>query len=187
MRSAPAIAAAVRASARALSVAERWRDPRLDDPSRRWVAEPAQSARRHRCRGGAWQGAPADGKGYSVEVTGAEIKTISKGYAPMTVDVASRVKDKVFDTTETVQVTADAVKQQVSEGTEALQTTAGQVASQAKDLTQQAVGAVFPPISARVEALMTRARQRPLPTAGVAIVVLVVLQLVVRRLLRGNE
>ncbi|HEX4100724.1 MAG TPA: hypothetical protein VHY21_09310 [Pseudonocardiaceae bacterium] len=101
--------------------------------------------------------------------------------------MASRVKDKVFDATETMQVTADAVKQQVSEGTEALQTTAGQVASQVKDLTQQAVGAVLPPISVRIEPLMTTARQRPLPTAGVAIVVLVVLQLVLRRLLRGNE
>lgn len=120
-------------------------------------------------------------------MTGAEIKTISKGCAPMTVDVASRVKDKVFDAKETVQGTADAVKQQVSEGTEALQTTAGQVASQAKDLTQHAMGAVLSPISARIEPLMTRARQRPLPTAGVSIVVLVVLQLVLRRLLRGNK
>jgi hypothetical protein len=120
-------------------------------------------------------------------VTGAEIKTISKGRAPMTVDVASRVKDKVVDAKETMQVTADALKQQVSEGTEALQITSGKVASQAKDLTQQAVGALLPPVAARIEPLMTMARQRPLPTAAVAIVVLLVLQLVLRRLLRGNE
>jgi hypothetical protein len=105
----------------------------------------------------------------------------------MTVDVASRVKDKVFDAKETVLVTADAVKEQVSEGTEALQTTAGQVVSQAKGLTQQAVGAVLPPVAARAETLMATARQRPLPIAAVSIVVLVVLQLVLRRLLRGTE
>jgi hypothetical protein len=105
----------------------------------------------------------------------------------MIVDVASRVKDKVFDAKETVLVTADAVKEQVSEGTEALQTTAGQVVSQAKGLTRQAVGAVLPPVAARIEPLMTRARQRPWPVAAVSIVVLVVLQLVLRRLLRGNE
>ncbi|MGB6162125.1 MAG: hypothetical protein WCF33_12275 [Pseudonocardiaceae bacterium] len=105
----------------------------------------------------------------------------------MTVDVASRVKDKVFDATETVQVKADAVKQQVYEGTEALQTMSGKVASQAKGLTQQAMGALLPPVSARIEPLMTRARQRPLPTAAITIVVLLVLQLVLRRLLRGNE
>ena len=122
-----------------------------------------------------------------VEVTVVEIKTISKGCAPMTVDVASRVKDKVFDTKETVQVKADAVKQQVYEGTEALQTMSGKVASQAKSLTQQAMGALLPPASARIEPLMTRARQRPLPTAAITIVVLLMLQLVLRRLLRGNE
>ncbi len=105
----------------------------------------------------------------------------------MTVDVASRVKDKVFDAKETVLVTADAVKEQVYEGTEALQTTAGKVVSQAKGLTQQAVGALLPPVAARIEPLMATARQRPLPIAAVSIVVLLVLQLVLRRLLRGNE
>jgi hypothetical protein len=105
----------------------------------------------------------------------------------MTVDVALRVKDKVFDAKETVQGTADAVKQQVYQGTEALHTTAGKVASQAKNLTQQAAGALLPPVAARIEPLMTTARQRPLPTAAVAIVVVFVLQLVLRRLLRENE
>ena len=105
----------------------------------------------------------------------------------MTVDVASRVKDKVFDAKETVQITADAVKQQVCEGTVALQTTAGKVTSQAKGLSQQAARALLPPVAARIEPLMTTARQRPLPTAAVAIVVLFVLQLVLRRLLRGNH
>jgi hypothetical protein len=104
----------------------------------------------------------------------------------MTVDVASRVRAKVLDTQETVQVKADAVKQQVYEGTEALQTKAGEVASQAKGLTQQAVGALLPPVVARIEPLMATARQRPLPVVAVVVVVLLVLQLVVRRLLRGN-
>lgn len=174
-------------SARALRSPSVGGTPDSLTPSRRWVAEPSPVGASPPLSGWRLAGCSRRRKGYSVEVTGAEIKTISKGRAPMTVDVASRVKDKVFDATETMQVTADAVKQQVSEGTEALQTTAGQVASQVKDLTQQAVGAVLPPISVRIEPLMTTARQRPLPTAGVAIVVLVVLQLVLRRLLRGNE
>jgi hypothetical protein len=42
-------------------------------------------------------------------------------------------------------------------------------------------------VAARIEPLMTTARQRPLPTAAVAIVMLFVLQLVLRRLLRGNQ
>jgi hypothetical protein len=82
-----------------------------------------------------------------VEVTGAEIKTISKGCAPMTVGVAARVKDKVFDAKETVLVTADVVKEHLYEGTEALQTTAGKVVSRAKGRTRQA-GALLPPVAA---------------------------------------
>ena len=105
----------------------------------------------------------------------------------MTVDVASRVKDKVFDTKETVQITADAVKQQVHAGTETLQTTAGKVASQVKSVTAQARDKIPSPMTARVEPLMATAKQRPLPTAAVLVVMVLVLRLVLRRLLRGDS
>lgn len=116
----------------------------------------------------------------------------------MTVDVAARVKDKVLDTKETVQVKTEEVKQQaqakaeevkqhVQGGTEVLQAKAGEVALQAKSLTDQVRGKLPPPVAARSEQLVATARQRPLPTAAVAVVVLLVLRLVLRRLLRRNR
>lgn len=105
----------------------------------------------------------------------------------MTVAVASRVKDKVVDTKETVQVKAEEVKQQVSQGTEALQTKAGEVASQVKGLAERVRDNVPARVATRVEPLMTTARHRPLPTAAVAVVVVLVLRLVLQRLLRRNS
>jgi hypothetical protein len=105
----------------------------------------------------------------------------------MTVAVASRVKDKVLDTKETVQVTADEVKKQVYQGTEALQTKAGEVASQVKGLTDQVREKVPAQVATRVEPLMATVKQRPLPIAAVAVVVLLVLRLVLQRLLRRNS
>jgi ElaB/YqjD/DUF883 family membrane-anchored ribosome-binding protein len=93
----------------------------------------------------------------------------------MTANVATRVMDKAHDTKETAQVKTEEVKQQaqakakevkrhVHDGTEALQAKAGEVA--------------LP--------LIATARQRPIPTTAVAVGVLLVLLLVLRRLLRGS-
>lgn len=87
----------------------------------------------------------------------------------MTVEVASRVKDKVLDTKEIVQLKADAVKQQVYEGTEALQGKAEQVASQVKSVAEQLRGKVPSPVAARIEPWVAAAKQRPLLAAAVVV------------------
>ena len=94
----------------------------------------------------------------------------------MTVGVAGHVKDK-----------ADEVKQQIYGGTEALQTKAGEVASQVKDAADRIGEKVPPSVGARVEPLMATVRQRPLPAVAVAVGVLVVLWLVLRRLLGSTS
>lgn len=94
----------------------------------------------------------------------------------MTVDMATRVKDK-----------ADEVKQQVYGGTEALHTKTAEVASQVKNTADRIGGKVPPSVSARVEPLMATAKKRPLPAVVVAVVVLVVLRLVLRRLLGSDS
>ena len=99
------------------------------------------------------------------------------------VDVPARVKNKVHDTKDTVQVKADEVKQHVYEGTEALQAKADEVKGQAQRLTQQAVAKLPPPVATRIEPLMATARQRPLPTVAVAVGVLMALLLGLRHLL----
>jgi hypothetical protein len=98
-------------------------------------------------------------------------------------DVPARVKDKVHDTKETVQVKAEEVTQHVLEGTEALQAKAGEMASQAEHLIRQALGKLPPPVAARIEPLVAAVRQRPLPAAAVAVGMLLML----RRLLRKNR
>jgi hypothetical protein len=87
-------------------------------------------------------------------------------------DVPARVKDKVHDTQQSVQVKAEEAMQQVLEGTEALQARAGEVALQAERWVQQALEKLPPPVAERIEPLIVRARQRPLPTAAVAVAVL---------------
>ncbi len=107
-------------------------------------------------------------------------------------DVPVRVKDKVHDAKETVHVKAEEltqqaqakagnVKQHVHEGTEAFQAKAGEVALQAKRLTHQVLGTLPPPVAARIEPLMATARQRPLPTAVVAVGVFLMLRHLLRR------
>jgi methyl-accepting chemotaxis protein len=107
------------------------------------------------------------------------------------VDVAARVKETVQVKTEEVkqqaQAKAEEVTQQVLQGTEALHTTAGEVAQRAEQVTDQALGKLSPPVAARIEPLMTTAKQRPLPAVAVAVGVLLVLRWVVRRLLRRKR
>ena len=99
------------------------------------------------------------------------------------VDVPARVKDKVEDTKETVQLKAEEVTQQVLESTEPLQAKAGEMALRAERLIHQALEKLPPPVAERIEPLIATARQRPLPAAAVAVAVLLVL----RRLLRRNK
>lgn len=101
----------------------------------------------------------------------------------MTVDVASRVRDRVLDTKDK----ADAVKQQVYERAEALQATAGEAGSLVKSVAEQVREKVPSPVATRIGPLMASARQRPLPTAAVMVVMLMVLRLLLRRLVRGNS
>ncbi|HZA17679.1 MAG TPA: DUF3618 domain-containing protein [Pseudonocardiaceae bacterium] len=98
-------------------------------------------------------------------------------------DVPARVKDKVHDTKETVQLKAEEVTEHVLEGTEALQARATEMASQTERLIHQALEKLPPPVAQRIEPLIATARQRPLPAAVVAVAVLLVL----RRLLRSNR
>jgi hypothetical protein len=98
-------------------------------------------------------------------------------------DVPARVKDKVHDTQQTVQVKAEQATQHFLEGTESLQARAGEVALRAERLIHQALEKLPPPVAERIEPLIAAARQRPLPAAAVAVAVLLVL----RRMLRGNR
>jgi hypothetical protein len=98
-------------------------------------------------------------------------------------DVPARVKDKVHDTQQTVQVKAEQVTQQLLEGTEPLQAKVGEMASQAERMIHQALDKLPPPVAQRIEPLIATARQQPLPAAAIAVAVLLVL----RRLLRSNR
>jgi hypothetical protein len=97
------------------------------------------------------------------------------------VDMPARVHDKVRDTKQTVQVKAEEVTQHVLEGTEVLQATADEVALRAERLIHQALEKLPPPVAARIEPLIVRARQQPLPAAAVAVAVLLVLRRLLRR------
>jgi predicted transcriptional regulator len=96
-------------------------------------------------------------------------------------DVPARLKDKVHDTKETVQVKAEEVTHQLLEDTGALQARAGEVARQVDHLIHQALSKLPPPVAARVEPLIATARQRPLPAAAVAVLALLVLRRLFRR------
>ncbi|MFN2479605.1 MAG: DUF3618 domain-containing protein [Pseudonocardiaceae bacterium] len=97
------------------------------------------------------------------------------------VDVPARVKDKMHDTKETVQVKAEEVTLQVLEATAVLQAKAVEVAQQTERLIYQALEKMPPPVAARIEPLVVAARQRPLAAAAVAVAVLLVLRRLLRR------
>lgn len=81
------------------------------------------------------------------------------------------------------QAKAEEVTQQILQGTEAVQAKATEVAQRAEHLTDQALDKLPPPVAARIEPLIDTAKQRPLPAVAVAVGVLLVLRLVLRRLL----
>lgn len=116
----------------------------------------------------------------------------------MSVNMPARTKDKVHGAKETVQAKTEQVKQQAQakteeakkyarEGAEALHAKAGDVALQAENLAHQAVEALPSPVATRVETVLATARQRPLPTAAVAVLVLFALRLLLRRVFRKNR
>ena len=102
------------------------------------------------------------------------------------IDVPARVRDKVHDAKQTVQVKAEEVKQQAPETAETLQETAVEAASQVTDLADQARDEVPLQVAAHVAPPTVTAKQRPLPIAAVVVAVLMVL-LVLRRLLRRKR
>jgi hypothetical protein len=106
------------------------------------------------------------------------------------VDVPARVKETVHVKAEEVKQQAQAkaeVTEQVLEGTEALQAKAVEGAQHAEHLIDQGLGKLPPPVAARIEPLIDTAKQRPLPAVAVAVGVLLVLRLVLRRLLRRKK
>ncbi|MDQ2883209.1 MAG: DUF3618 domain-containing protein [Actinomycetota bacterium] len=74
------------------------------------------------------------------------------------------------------------VTQQIPERSEALHLQPVGVAGQAERLTPQVLEKLPSPVAARLESLMTTARQRQLPAVAVVVGILVVLLLVLRRL-----
>jgi hypothetical protein len=107
------------------------------------------------------------------------------------VDVPARVKEtvqvKTEEITQQAQAKAEEVTQQVLQGTATLQTKATEVVQHAEHVIDQALEKLPPPVAARIEPLMVAAKQRPLPAVVVAVGVLLVLRLVLRRLLRRNR
>lgn len=97
------------------------------------------------------------------------------------VDVPARVKDKMHDTKETVQVKAEVVTQQVLERTAALQAKASEVTQQAERLIHETLEKLPLPVAARIEPLVVAARQQPLAAAAIAVGVLLVLRRLLRR------
>lgn len=95
------------------------------------------------------------------------------------VGLSVRVKDKVQQTRDTVQVKVDEVRQHLHKSTETLQDKAVEM----KSLSNQALAKVPVPVAGRVEGLMEMVRQRPVAVAAVVLGGLMAL----RRLLRRNR
>jgi biopolymer transport protein ExbB/TolQ len=95
------------------------------------------------------------------------------------------VKDEVQQTKQTVQAAAERAKKQaqakVGKAKQQAQAKAEEVKQQARNLIHQRIAKLPPPMATRVEALMTTAKQRPLPTTAVTMVILLVLGRLLRR------
>jgi hypothetical protein len=113
------------------------------------------------------------------------------------IDVPARLRDKVHDVEETVQVDAEEVEQQVPEIAQTLdvaetlevagtlEVAAGEAAWQIEELADELPEEVLPQMAPHVAPESVTARQRP-PIVAIAVAVLLVL-LVLRRLLRRNS
>jgi LysM repeat protein len=108
------------------------------------------------------------------------------------IDVPARVRDKVHEAKEAVQVMTVEVEQQVPEIVEThpvtaeLLVTADETASQMTELTDEVREEVPSQVAAHVAPLPVTARKRPLPIAAIVVAVLLVL-LFLRRILRRNS
>jgi hypothetical protein len=114
------------------------------------------------------------------------------------IDVPARVRDKVHEAKEAVQVMTEEVEQQVPEIVEThpvtaellvtaeLPVTADETASQMTELTDEVREEVPPQVAAHVAPLPVTARKRPLPIAAIVVAALLVL-LFLRRMLRRNS
>jgi predicted nucleic acid-binding Zn-ribbon protein len=107
------------------------------------------------------------------------------------VDVPTQVKAKAQQVTETVQGKTEELTHQltdkVTKGADAVQAKADEAAAQAKGLIDQAVAALPPTVRDRVERAIAVARQRPVPTAIVPVLVVLVLRRVLRRRSRAGS
>jgi len=97
------------------------------------------------------------------------------------VDLPACVMDKVHQSKETVQATVEEVRQHLHKGTETLQNKAAEATLRAKDLPQQALAKLPPPVAGRIEGLMGAVRQRPVSSVAVVLGVSVVLRRLLRR------
>ncbi|HEX5349790.1 MAG TPA: hypothetical protein VFW64_22285 [Pseudonocardiaceae bacterium] len=100
-----------------------------------------------------------------------------------TADLPTAVKDKMRDAKETAQAKIEDIKQHLHDGTEAVQDKAGETTQQAKHLADQAAAKLPAPVVGRLAQVLAAVRQRPVP----AVVALLAVLLVLRRLLRGNS
>lgn len=110
-------------------------------------------------------------------------------------NMPARAKDRVQQTTETMQAKTGELKQQtqakaaqvtqrLQHNAEAFQATTADVTAQARNLTHQATAKLPHSVRQQIGHLITAARQRPVPTAAVATVVMFP---VLRHLLRRNR
>jgi hypothetical protein len=101
----------------------------------------------------------------------------------LTAELPTGMKDKVRDAKETAQAKIQDVKQHLHNGSEAVQDKAAETTQQAKDLADQAAAKLPAPVVGRLNQVMAAVRRRPVP----AVVALLVVLLVLRRLLRRNS
>lgn len=115
------------------------------------------------------------GKGYIVSIASANRTDPAS--------VAAAMKEKARDTKDTAQAKMHQAQQHLHQGAETLQSKAGETTQQAKDLTDQVVAKLPPPVAGRLKQLMEALRQRPVIAAAVVLGALLVLW----RLLRSNR
>jgi hypothetical protein len=105
-------------------------------------------------------------------------------------DLPGQAKAKAWEVTETVQGKAEEVTHQVADtvarGADAVQAKADEVGAHAKSLLDQSLAALPPTVRDRVERAVAVARQRPVPTAIVAVLVVLVLRRLLRRTSTGS-
>lgn len=100
-----------------------------------------------------------------------------------TADLPTAVKDKARDAKDTAQAKIQDIQQHLHNGTEAVRDKADETRQQAKHLADQAVAKLPEPVVGRLTQVMAAVRQRPIP----AVVALLAVLLVLRRLLRRNS